>query len=249
MVERKRMTAIKTRIAYILNGKYIAQEGFNPNYVLTSLGMRLSRVRILATVVDKYISDSGKFASITLDDGTGTIRSKAFNFISIFDGVEIGDIVDVIGKVKEYNGEIYLITEVVNKITDPNWEILRELELRRQEKEWKEKRNKVLEYEKQTSDLDELKKILKERENISGEEVEAILESKEMQENVEEEPSKEAKDKIIKLIEELDKGDGCEYSALIEESGLQEDVVDSIINELLSDGICFEPRPGRIKKL
>jgi RPA family protein len=248
-MENRRLTAIKTKINPILSGRYISQSGFTPNYVLTPDGMKLSRVRILATIVDKYTAESGKFASITLDDFSSTIRAKAFNNISIFDGYEIGDIVDVIGKIREYNGEIYLHIENIIKIDDPNWEILRDLEIKKQLNELKQKREKILYYQKQTADLDELKKLLKEREGISEDEVEAILESQELVVVEDVEPNKEAKNKILKLIEGLDRGEGCEYQELIQESGIQEDVLDSIINELLEDGLCFEPRPGRIKKL
>jgi len=248
-MENKRLTAIKTKINPILSGRYITREGFLPNYVLTPDGMKLSRVRILATIVDKYVAESGKFASITLDDSSATIRSKAFNNVSIFEGYDVGNIVDVIGKIREYNGEIYLQTENVLKIDDPNWETLRELEIKKQINELKQKREKILHYQKQTADFDELKRILKEREGISEDEVQAILESQELVSVEDVEPNKEAKNKILKLIEELDKGEGCEYQELIQESGIQEDILDSIVNELLEDGLCFEPRPGRIKKL
>jgi hypothetical protein len=51
------------------------------------------------------------------------------------------------------------------------------------------------------------------------------------------------------LIEKLDAGQGCDYSELLEASKISEETMDSIINELLSDGVCFEPKPGKIKKL
>ena len=112
-MERKRMTAVKARINAIMAGKYNAAQGFTPGYVLTTMGQRLSRVRILATVVDKFVSENKRFASITLDDGSETIRCKMFNATSIFDGIDAGTIVDVFGKVKEYQGEVYIIPEVI----------------------------------------------------------------------------------------------------------------------------------------
>ena len=57
MTEKKRLTALKTSIGPIIKGKYIAQEGFEPNFVQTEHG-RLSRVRVLGTVVDKFVSEN-----------------------------------------------------------------------------------------------------------------------------------------------------------------------------------------------
>ena len=105
-MEKKRITSVKTKISYITRGKYVPQEGFSPSYVLSGIGQRLSRVRVCATVVDKFLSDTGKFAAVTLDDGTDTIRAKVFNAVSMFENISAGNVVDVIARVKEYNGEI-----------------------------------------------------------------------------------------------------------------------------------------------
>jgi len=245
-MENKRITSVKTKIKPIIEGKYIVQEGFNPNYIVTNKGMRLSRVRIMATIVDKFISEDKKFGSITVDDATETIRAKVFNAVSMFDDLEVGDIADIVGRVREYQGEIYIMPEVVKKAEDPNWEILRELEIRELEKEWEEKRSTIQELKNQTSDMSELKKIAMERYNIEDEDVESIVQSSEVSEEKEENDINET---VLKLIIECDDGSGCDYTVLIEKSGLEEEIIDSVINEFLTDGICFEPRPGKIKKL
>ena len=241
-IEKKRIHSVKTRIKSITSGRYVAQEGFNPNYVLTKYGLRLSRVRVLATVVDKFISEGGKFASVTLDDGSDTIRVKVFNAVSMYDNIGAGSEVDVIARVKEYQGEVYLAPEIINVITDHNFHLLRELELRRQDKETENKRRLILEHQKQTSDMTELERLMSDRFGIDPEEVEAMLQ-------VQEEPEDDKKAGMLKLIEKLDEGSGCDYADLIKASGLPEDVIDSVVNELLSEGSCFEPRPGKIKKL
>ncbi len=246
-MERKRLTAIKTRIKPVVTGTYITQPGFESNYVLTDTGIRHSRVRIMATIVDKFLSESGKLASITLDDGTATIRAKIFNTSAFFDKVSIGDVVDLVGRLKEYQGEIFVLPEIVRKTDNPNWELLRELEIRGFQKEWNDKRGSVIENSKQTSDMDELKKIMKERYAILPEEVEAIMQS--VTAIAEEAPQVRQKDIILRLITELDSGEGCDYSELISKSGLPEDAIDSVVEELLEEGNCFEPKPGKIKKL
>jgi len=247
MVEKKRLTAVKTRIDNIVGGKYVAQEGLEPNYIIAPNGMRISRARVLATVVDKFTNEDKKFSSVTLDDGTETIRVKAFNSF-ILDGLSNGDIVDVIGRVKEYQEELYMTPDMIFRISDPNFEILRQLEIADFQKVWNKKKELVLNYQKQVSDMSELKKLLKEF-NISGEETESILQSQEEPQEEKTSTDSDVKQKILDMIERLDSGDGCDYSLLIEQSGLSENALDAVVEELLDDGSCFEPRPGKIKKL
>ena len=176
-MEIKRLTTIKSKISDIVSGRYVVLPGFESNYVLTQNGMRLSRARILATVVDKFLSESGRYAAMTIDDGTDTIRAKAFNAVSVFEPFAVGDLVDFVGKLREYQGEIYLVPEIIRKIDDPNYELLRELEIRRANREWSMKRDAVFSYQKHVSDIAELKKMLKERFGISPKDVEAILQT------------------------------------------------------------------------
>ena len=242
-MEKKRIHSVKTRIKDITSGRYVAQEGFNPNYVITGYGLRLSRVRLLAKVVDKFVSEGGKFASITIEDGTDTIRVKVFTALSMFERLDAGSEIDLIARVKEYQGEVYLVPEIITSVADPNVALLRTLELRQQDKAFEAKRRLVMENQKQASDMGELERIMHERYGIQPEEVEAILQSKE-------EPKEESKKlELLKLIEKHAEGSGCDYAELLSISGLPEDVVDSLVNELLEEGTCFEPRPGKIKKL
>ncbi|MFH0949428.1 MAG: OB-fold nucleic acid binding domain-containing protein [Candidatus Aenigmatarchaeota archaeon] len=245
-MEVKRSTAIKTRIKSLTDGKFVASVGFTPGYVLTNLGTHISRARILGTVVHKFVSEDKKFASITIDDRNATIRARVFGGVSMIDDIDIGNIVDMTGKLKEYQAEIYIMPEVIMKIDDPNVEILRELELAEQEMLHNEKRKIVFDCRKQTADLDELKKLAWDNFGISAEEVEAILQSTEPAEPAEDGKEKE---KVLELIEKLDAGGGCDYSELVKSSGIPEDALDSVINDLLNDGLCFEPKPGKIKKL
>ena len=245
MIEKKRLTAIKSKIYDIINGKYVSEE--ESKYVLTNKAQKIGRARILGTVVYKFISDDKKFYSITLDDGTDTIRAKIFDSL-ILEKINLGDIVDLVGRIREYNEEIYILVENIWKIYDPNFEILRELEIQEQTKMIANKKKLVLEYKKQISDLQELKYVMKEF-GINQEEVEAIIDSETIAEPEEEIGTDDQKEKVLACITELDKGEGCNYSELMEASGLQENVLDVVIEELLNEGACYEPKPGKIKKL
>jgi RPA family protein len=245
----KRLTAKKASIGEIVNGKFIKKSGFESSYILTNLGRRLSRVRALGLLVDKFISADERYATITLDDSTETIRCKAFINTKIFDGFGSGDLVDIFGKLREYNGEIYIMPEIIAKV-DANFEILRNLELEKIFREQREKIKKIRDIQKQTSDLVELKTAVKDL--MSLEDVEGILEAQEMIESsaVEKEVSvNDVKNKILKLIETLDKGEGADYQDILIKSGLSEKDIDFAIQDLLESGVCYEPRPGKIKKL
>jgi RPA family protein len=248
-MEIKRITAKKASVGEIVNGTFVRKSGFESSYILTNLGRRLSRVRIIGLVVDKFISPDERYSTITLDDSTDTIRCKTFVNIKIFDGFGEGDFVDVFGKIREYNGEIYIIPEIFKKV-DPNFETLRLLELEKIFRGQRENIKKIKELQKQTSDLNELKTAVKQFMNI--EDAEGVLEAQEIIENTTEEKvisSAEIKSKILNLIEKLDKGEGADYQEILTKSGLPENDVDFSIQDLLESGVCFEPIAGKIKKI
>jgi len=248
-MEMKRLTAKKASLGEIANGKFVKKSGFESSYVLTNLGRRLSRVRVLGLIVDKFISTDERYATITLDDSTETIRCKAFINTKLFDGFGSGDLVDVFGKIREYNGEIYVMPEIITKV-DANFETLRLLELEKIFKEQREKIKKIREVQKQTSDLAEIKAAIKDL--MPLEDAEGVLEAQEMIENSVEEKEVSANDiknKILKLFETLDKGEGADYQDILIKSGFAEKDIDFAIQDLLESGICYEPHPGKIKKL
>jgi RPA family protein len=232
-----------------VKGRFVKKSGFESSYVLTNLGRRLSRIRTLGLIVDKFISPDERYATITLDDSTETIRCKVFINTKMLDGFGPGDMVDIFGKLREYNGEIYVMPEIISTV-DPNFETLRILELEKIFKEQREKIKKIRELQKQTSDLAEVKAAVKGI--MPLEDAEGILEAQEMIENTVEEKAVsvgDVKNKIIKLIETLDKGDGADYQDILIKSGLSEKDIDIAIQDLLESGVCYEPHPGKIKKI
>ncbi|PSH02036.1 MAG: hypothetical protein BRC26_02575, partial [Nanohaloarchaea archaeon QH_8_44_6] len=54
---------------------------------------------------------------------------------------------------------------------------------------------------------------------------------------------------VLEAIEDLDEGDGADYSEIVDGIDEPEDKLEDTINSLLSDGTCYEPQPGKIKKL
>jgi len=125
-----RDTALKVRIKDITDGELKKGESEWESFLVTPFNEEAARVRVLATVVSRFKSDDGRYGSLTLDDTTDTITSRAFDEdVQLIESTEEGDIVDVIGRVKEYEDEKYISVESVSKIADPNWELVRKLEL------------------------------------------------------------------------------------------------------------------------
>ena len=125
---KKRNTAYKLRVGDILKSKPIMADG---KFLFLELGdKKISRVNLIANVVDKYVSDGEKkYAAITLDDASGQIKLKSFgDEIAILTDKTQGDTVQVIGTTREYNNEIYILPEIVKKV-DTQWLLVRKLEI------------------------------------------------------------------------------------------------------------------------
>ncbi len=89
------------------------------------------RVNIIGTVVSKFTSEDGNYSFIIVDDGSDTIRVKAWREdINKLKNVSIGAVVRLIASVREYEQEVYLSPIIIRELDDPNWEIVRKLELR-----------------------------------------------------------------------------------------------------------------------
>jgi hypothetical protein len=57
------------------------------------------------------------------------------------------------------------------------------------------------------------------------------------------------KPKILEIIASMDKGEGVEISKIFEVVDLPERIIENSINELLSSGELFEPKPGFLKRV
>lgn len=251
-MEKKRLVTVKCRISDVVSGRYVQQEGMSPSFVISPAGQILGRVRVLAAITNKFVSEDGNYSFIVLDDGTESLRSKAFNASEIFSKTEAGQTADLIGRVREYNGERYLVPEVLRLVSDPNLETLRRLEIVRGMKDFAERKKMILDAQKKFSSVEEVKKALSGK--VSPDEVDGVMSSEvsaeeERNEEDEEQDKKNAKDLVMKVISELDTGEGVEYSKVVESAGLPESVVENAINDLLSEGSCYEPRAGKIKVL
>nr|MBA4405498.1 hypothetical protein [Nanoarchaeum sp.] len=223
-----RQTAYKIWISDLVNGEFINPEGeWDPSYVKVK-NLNVSRVNIIANAIDKYKNEDSNHISLTLDDGSDNISLKTWNEDSkLLNNVEIGDMILVIARVKEYNNKIYLTPEIVRKLDKPEWMILRKKELVSEYGERKQVINSEHEIEQEFQD-DMLPKITEE----------SIFE---------EEPSNALRQKLLNTIEKNDKGDGADLAKVIFESKIKETKAQNLIYDLLKEGEIFEIKTGRVK--
>jgi RPA family protein len=90
---------------------------------------QMVRCNIIANVIDKYVQDGEKkFASLTLDDGTGQLKVKTFgDDIEKLTPYNQGDTLLVIGLVRSWNNELYLTPDIVKK-KDTTYLLIRKAE-------------------------------------------------------------------------------------------------------------------------
>ena len=125
MAMKERMVAIRASIADIVNGTFGDDNG---SRVISPEGVELRRVLLVGNIVDQ-VTGNNNYASITIDDGTETIRAKAWGAeADMLQSVSGNILALVVGKVREYENEIYVVPEIVREVDDPNLMTLHQLE-------------------------------------------------------------------------------------------------------------------------
>lgn len=227
----KRETAKYVEIIDIKNSNYIKQEGWNPNYLDCEYG-RVSRINIIGTVITKEPQ------KIVIDDSTASIEIRSFEEIKA-DDIKVGDNINIIGRPREFNDEIYILPEIVKKINDENF-----IEYRKEELKL---RTKVKDIEKKINVKPSIPDISEEKEQ--GINQTNVAESK-----IEEEVVKANEDEtvgdyksLINKIEEMDSGDGVYVDDVI--SNVKITDCEKKIKKLLENGDIFEVKAGKVKVL
>lgn len=228
-----RQTAYKVWISDLINGEYIKPEGeWTPSYVQVR-DNKVSRVNIIANVIMDYKNEESTYTSLTLDDGSDNIALKTWNEdTKILDDIKIGDAILTIARVREYNGSMYLVPEIVRKLNKPEWIQLRKLELIKLYGEsQKSETTPESQSDKIEENVDQNRAPVIEEEVISTDEISTGAE----------------RQKILDIISELDSGDGIETIAVISKAGFGEEATNNLIQDLLKEGEIFEIKAGRLK--
>ncbi len=232
---QERQIAIKTKIKEINEGYYVIKDGWEPNYLLTKNKTKISRINLMAIVLDKEWQ--GETINLVLDDGSGKIVLRSFEKIKNLESINVGESILVIGKVREYNNEKYIAPEIIKK-TNTKWLKVRSLELKKLTKEEQDVQEKQT--EKENSHNEELIK--------NSEPIKINTNNKDESEN---ETFESVNEKIIELIKKLDSGEGALIEEIKEkaEEELKEEDVEKLIDKMLKEGEIFQNLPGRIKVL
>lgn len=213
--EFKRLTAFKMNLNNVVNAKYVPVEG-GADYIEVK-DLKVSRVRIMGTIVSKTIAEDRSYGFLTIDDGTQTISissSKNFNTgetnIEQLEKPIIGNIVEIIGRINEWEGKRKINAEIVKIIKDPNHWLYHKYELL-----------------------------------LSNEKVERIIEKKEKTISTSVETNKDEKinqeDVILNIVKENDIGKGTSMSLIQKLSKLDAEEVKNVLKTLLMDGLIYEP--------
>ena len=132
MATIKRQTAYKILIKDLAKGKFIKQEGWEPSFVyIEDIKLRVSRVNLMGIVVSDANKESG-FNEIVIDDGSASLIIRNFNEELSFKEIKVGDMLNVIGRPREFEGSLYLVPEIVKKYENRRIKELWELERERQ---------------------------------------------------------------------------------------------------------------------
>lgn len=213
----ERQVAYRTWISNLYTGIYFAGGGeFEPNYLLIG-DKKVSRVNIIVIVSEKYVGE--KFVSITLDDGSGCVQARAFkDDIGILMPIEMGDLVLFVGKPRVYQEELYLLPEIVSKLDNPNWELLRKAELLKHEG-----RPKVVVKQAQEAENEEAAQLV----TIGG-------------------PEREVANKALEVIgQHSEFGISVEMIAEKIDKNLEE--TEAVVSGLLKEGAIYQDKPGHYK--
>lgn len=249
-----RQIAIKTSIRTILDGMFIAKEGWEPHIIRTK-GMDISRVNILGVIVAKQVQNAMlNYEHCLIDDGTGKITLRSFNDMTIFNRVGVGDVCLVIGRPREYGGEIYIVPEIVRPMENPAWLSLRKMELAALDSD----RTRVANLQASTPEPAEQVKQTIEPIQQSPPASQASDETMPLQATSAATPQLSGQPSapeprifgeadVLHLLRDMDDGGGVSAGDLI--AKCNDDQAEDIVQRLLQKGDVFEIRPGQIKIL
>ena len=232
------LTARKLKIDEIVRGQYKQSSEGEPNRLVTPWGEDVLRARFIATITEKFIRDDKGYATLRLDDGSDTIRAKAWGEgVAGLEKFNVGNLVEVIGNIREYDGEIHLVPDFLNRIDDPNWELVRELEIL-------QSRKKLASQGKVPAPKETSKK-----ESMHSEDVEEDMGAVEMDEKPLPKVPEDVKEKVILAIEKLEGNKGTSSADIAAELDITQKESEDALRVLMVEDEVFEPKAGKFKRL
>jgi hypothetical protein len=100
-------------IDLLKKGEFRKGEGWNSNHVLVD-DIPIFKVNLIGTVISKDATQ--RFPSCIIDDTTTHIQIRSFEPTTLYDDIEMGTLVRVLGSVRMYADEVYLVPSCIHKI-------------------------------------------------------------------------------------------------------------------------------------
>ena len=238
-----RRPAVKIEISHLRQGRFIENNQWEPNTIETIFG-KIQRINIIGIMISK----DEEHSSFILDDGTGTIIID-YNFSTELDLENIkkiygGDCINIIGKPRKFNENIYIVPEIVKKVNDLKWIKHRKLEIAAQTKQnFKIKDIDVSNTNKEKNEYNNSNNLVIEKNNYEETTPKNDYDKKE-------DDILDSYEIINTFLTKNDNGDGVSTDVLINELS-ERNIPDSerIVQKLLEQGEIFEIMPGMIKLL
>jgi len=167
---QKRLIAYKIKISHILNANFEKNE-FSVGFIKVN-NVNISRVNIIGTIVYKSVQENG--ASVVIDDNTGKILLRSFDAFNLFSKIDVGDMTLVIGRLRDFNNEKYIVPEILKK-TDLEWFNVRKAELNKNEIVVDTKKDNTIVVEKIQNLDDEVYLLIKNLDSGDGVSIEDII--------------------------------------------------------------------------
>ena len=216
----QRLPAVKVLISDLIDGKYVNEEGWTPNYILTPKNKKVSRANVLGVIISKETLPS--YENMIIDDGSSPISVRNFENGPKFGNLKVGDVVLIIGRPRLYGAELYILPEILKKQDNLKWIEVRKAELGFDN------------FSKKNKNHDNLAKSSKENEKEGAETSEKM-------------DFMTDSEKILSVIRDLDSGEGAFFDDILKI--YKKANGESIISELMRMGGIFEIKPGKIKVL
>ncbi len=225
-----RKTAQKVRISQVLRSPYTAStKEFEPSGV-TIDGEVVSRVNLMGVVVEK------KHSELVLDDASSQVVVRVFDQNLLTRDVEIGSAVQVIGRVREFQGVRYIAPEAVACINH----------------EWLKVRQKEIGdiQQQETAPLSTIAPAIQNdgvtKKFSSQINVEETIVTEIQQQTQNQKEQGLSVNTILENIRLNDTGKGANMSLIIDRLGPDSE---PLLERLIEQGEIFETSPGKVKVL
>ncbi len=228
--------------------KEIMDKEFKILWGKTKQNIPFNRVKISGFITNTYLSADKKYGFIIVDDGTESIMVKFFKDALQINNLNKGDLVVVSGRISNYNNEIHIINERTRVFNDmKEYFLIYRLDFINTAKFFSRLKEDI---EIKGYKGEDAIKYITSNYNFNEQEILVFLD---MVEETLSTPTLESKEDVKKAVLEYmqqnSTDDGIDYTQIVKDLPYEEEEIEKAIVELLSEGTCYEPRPGILKLL